>query len=89
MSTGPAAPKRRAPAIPAARLPRPRIGFWGETDLGGGDALIPDNQDQDDPPGERDEHVGQRVISLAREFSNLADEKLNIKASMETLQQLS
>ena len=73
-------------AIP--RPPRQKGTRWDNQDLDEEEALLPNNQARNGLSDEEDDHVSTKVGRLAQEFSNLVDEKMNKKVSMDALQQL-
>ena len=87
-STGPTAPKRKAWSD--TQLPRRRPPPWNNQNLDEEEESILPNQ-QIPPahsPEEEEDHIGSRVEMLARELSDIADEKMSKKVSMEILENL-
>ena len=85
-SAGPTAPTKKALAM--SKMPNRRSPSRANRNLGDEEAIPPSNQVRVEQSGDEDDHIGGNVNGLAQEFSNLADEKLNRKASLDTLQQV-
>ena len=87
-STGPTAPKRKAASDnkTPSRQPLP----WNNQSLDEEEESILPNQRIPAAHSleEEDDHIGSRVKKLARELSDLADEKMTKKVPMEILESL-
>ena len=87
-STGPTAPKRKA--LPNTKMPRQRLPPWNNQNLDEEEESILPNQQVPaaQSPEEEDDHIGSRVKKLARELSDIADEKTTKKVSMKISENL-
>ena len=87
-STGPTAPRKRAVSdTPALRRKPPP---WNHQNLDDEEeSILPNRQmPTTQMPDEEEDHIGNKVKKLARELSDIADEKIPKKVPMEILENL-
>ena len=87
-STGPTAPRRRAASD--TPMPRRKLPPWNHQNFDEEEESILPNQQVPAThlPDEEEDRIGSKVKKLARELSDIADEKMSKKASMEILENL-